>query len=72
MFNALAARATAAKWSLQEKMSREEGLETAEKLVITAIVVTLAIAVFVFIANRVQEQASTTGSKITTPGYSGF
>lgn len=72
MFNALAARVTAAKWSLQEKMVREDGLETAEKLVITAIVVVLAIAVFIFIAGRVQEQASTTGSAITDPGYTGF
>lgn len=65
MFNALAARATAAKWSLQEKMAREDGLETAEKLVITAIVVVLAVGVFLFIARIVTSQASSTGASIS-------
>lgn len=66
MFNAIAAKATAAKWSLQEKMAHEDGLETAEKLVITAIVVVLAIGVFLFIAGIVTQQASDTGASIQT------
>lgn len=65
MFKSLAARVTAAKWSLQEKLEREEGLETAEKLVITAIVVVLAVGVFLFIAQIVSNQASETGDAIT-------
>lgn len=64
MLDNLAARMTVAKWNLQNKMDREDGLETAEKLVITGIVVVLAVGVFVFIGNIVGGEATDLGTEI--------
>lgn len=65
MLKTLAAKATAAKFGMQERMADEAGLETAEKLVITAIVVVLAVGVFIFLSSIVTDQANETGSAIT-------
>jgi hypothetical protein len=64
MLKTLAAKATAAKFGMQERMADEAGLETAEKLVITAIVVVLAVGVFIFLAGVVNDQAGETGNAI--------